>query len=166
MWYFSTGEQQHGPVPLEELVGMLRGGSLKDYSLVWREGMAEWQAAGEIVEVQQALAQSRVVPGMMVPPGAMVAPQNGLALTSMVLGIVSIVLGLFMFIGIVTAIPGVICGHIARRQIRESPLPQVGSGMAIAGLIMGYLCIILTVIMVLAVAGMFFFAYKKSGGMP
>ena len=45
MWYYSKGEHQQGPVPQQELVRLLRSGSLGDNALVWREGMAEWQAA-------------------------------------------------------------------------------------------------------------------------
>lgn len=168
MWYYSKEDQSRGPVPLEELVGMLRGGSLTGESLTWREGMDDWLPVGQVPEVQQALVQSRLVPGAVMPSGAampsgvampVVPQQNGMALTSMVLGIISVVLGTLLL----TAIPGVICGHIARRQMRESPYPQGGAGMATAGLILGYLSIILTVMMILAFAGIFFFAYKASG---
>ncbi len=142
---------------------MLRGGSLTEQSLVWREGMDEWQSVGQVTEVQQALAGTRLVPGAALAPGPsmpVVPRQNGMALASMILGIVSVVLGTLLL----TAIPGVICGHIARRQIRESPYPQGGDGMAIAGLILGYLSIILTVVMILVFAGIVFAAYKSSGG--
>ncbi len=69
-----------------------------------------------------------------------------MALTSMILGICGLVVA-----WIFTAIPAVICGHIARRQIRESGGRQTGDGMAIAGLITGYLVIILTVVLVIGV---------------
>lgn len=57
---------------------------------------------------------------------------NGLAVASLVLGIV----GLFVipFLGSVAA---VITGHIGRRQIRERG--EAGDGMALGGLITGYL---------------------------
>ena len=152
--HISVGETEF--LPLEQLVGMLRSGNLSDHALVWREGMENWQPAGQVVEVQQALAQARAIPGAATvgPPMSVVPQQNAMALTSMILGIISIVLSTGPF----TAIPGVICGHIARRQIRESPYPQVGDGMAIAGLILGYLCIILTVVLILVLVGIFVFA--------
>lgn len=169
MWYYSTtGDEQRGPVPLEELVGLLRAGQVTDQSLIWREGMDGWKAAGEVVEVQQVLAQARAMPGAAVSPAAgapvvTIPQQNAMALTSMVLGILSLVLGTL----IVTAIPGVICGHIARRQIRESQYPQGGDGMAIAGLILGYLSIIFTVALILLFVGIFAFAFSSSsGGFP
>ncbi|MFP6857711.1 MAG: DUF4190 domain-containing protein, partial [Roseibacillus sp.] len=50
---------------------------------------------------------------------------------------------------IFTAIPAVICGHIARKQIRASGGLQTGDGMALTGLITGYLVIVLTILMVI-----------------
>jgi hypothetical protein len=56
-------------------------------------------------------------------------PTNGLAVASLVCGIGTFVVG-------VSFIPAIICGHIARRQIRQTG--QQGGGMALAGLILGY----------------------------
>lgn len=55
---------------------------------------------------------------------------NSMAVASMVLGI-----GEFFTFGL-TAIPAVICGHIAQRQMRETG--EDGNGMATTGLILGY----------------------------
>jgi hypothetical protein len=69
--------------------------------------------------------------GQPAPYGYAAAPAtNGLAIASLVLSL----LGLFFYI---TAIGGVICGHIARRQIREGT--ESGDGLALAGLIVGYI---------------------------
>ncbi|WP_462158310.1 DUF4190 domain-containing protein [Pseudoalteromonas sp. GB56] len=66
-----------------------------------------------------------------------VAPKQAqtsvLAIVSLVLG----VLGIFFF----GSIAAVICGHIARSQIRKSNGNQTGDGLALAGLILGYLSI-------------------------
>lgn len=71
---------------------------------------------------------------------------NPLAITSMVCGILQ-----FPF-WLVTGIPAIICGHIARRQIRESG--QQGAGLAMAGLILGYAGLVLTILLVVGlVAG-------------
>lgn len=58
-------------------------------------------------------------------------PTNGLATAALVLGLVSLAF-------CVTGIPAVICGHMARGQIRASNGTQGGDGMALAGLILGY----------------------------
>ncbi|MGH3291309.1 MAG: DUF4190 domain-containing protein [Trebonia sp.] len=73
-----------------------------------------------------------------------VAPTNGLAVGSMVCGIAEIfTLGL-------AAIPAVILGHLARGQIRRTG--ERGDGMAIAGLILGYLGIAGWLFVILAIA--------------
>ncbi|TVZ04159.1 DUF4190 domain-containing protein [Trebonia kvetii] len=57
-------------------------------------------------------------------------PTNGLAVAALVCGIAQ------FFVG-VTFIPAIICGHMARRQIRQTG--EGGDGMALAGLILGYI---------------------------
>ncbi len=89
------------------------------------------------------------VPSPGLPPVYPAAPQtNGMAIASLVLGIVSLACS-----QCITAIPGVIFGHIALKQIRESGGAQTGRGLAIAGLVTGYvsLGIVVAVVIVYAV---------------
>ena len=46
---------------------------------------------------------------------------------------------------LITAIPAVICGHIARSKIRKSGGALGGTGIATAGLILGYIALVLGV---------------------
>lgn len=65
------------------------------------------------------------------------APQpktSGLAIWSLVLGILSLAC-----FSILAAIPGVICGHKALSKIKHSGGALTGQGLAIAGLVTGYL---------------------------
>jgi hypothetical protein len=74
----------------------------------------------------------------------------GIAVASLVLGI----LGLIM-IGPLGSIPAVICGHMGISRIRKNPEALSGDGMAIAGLVMGYMQIgfmVLIVPMLAAIA--------------
>lgn len=57
-----------------------------------------------------------------------------LAVLSFVLGIMSVLGG-----NILTGIPAVICGHVARSRIKKQPMLLTGSGLAFAGLITGYI---------------------------
>jgi hypothetical protein len=57
---------------------------------------------------------------------------DGMAIASLVLGCASI-FGLAL-----TGIPAIICGHIARRRIQKSQGGLTGSGLAFAGLVLGY----------------------------
>jgi general secretion pathway protein G len=67
-------------------------------------------------------------------------PQSsGLALASLILGICGIVLCL----GPLAGIPAVICGHTAQSQIKRSGGMLSGAGMATAGLITGYISILM-----------------------
>ena len=71
------------------------------------------------------------------PYAALTPPQNsGLAITSLVLGCLG-----FLTCGL-TAIPAVICGHIALSQIGKSAGRLTGGGLAIGGLVTGYLMVL------------------------
>ena len=61
--------------------------------------------------------------------------KSGLAIASLVLGIFS------FFTWIITGIPAIICGHIAKNKIKQSNGTLTGSGMAITGLVLGYVTI-------------------------
>ncbi|MFM2171390.1 MAG: hypothetical protein RI957_1619, partial [Verrucomicrobiota bacterium] len=61
----------------------------------------------------------------------------------------------------IAAIPAVICGHLALKKIRESDVPMAGRGMAIAGLVTGYLGLLLQ-IATLVFLGVFFYRVVPS----
>lgn len=68
--------------------------------------------------------------------------QSGLAIASLVTGILGTVLGLcgfFGFFGVVGIIGlgGIICGALAKKEIRRSGGAKTGDGMALAGIITG-----------------------------
>src|SRR5947208_646938 len=69
---------------------------------------------------------------------------SGLAITSLVLGILSVVL---LCIGPVFGIPAIICGHLAYARTKRSQVLLTGAGLALAGFITGYvslgLCLLL-----------------------
>lgn len=87
------------------------------------------------------------------PPttGSVPQPKNSpLAIWSLVLGILSLTC-----FSILSAIPGVICGHKALSKIKQSGGTLTGQGLAIAGLVTGYLGIVWAMIfipMMLAIA--------------
>src|ERR1039458_8348824 len=70
-----------------------------------------------------------------------------LAIWSLVLGIIGLLL-LLVCIGPLFAIPGVICGHMAYSRIKRSSGALAGQGMALAGLITGYVSIGLSIFLV------------------
>ena len=75
-------------------------------------------------------------------PGTAPQPKNSaLAIWSLILGILSLTC-----FSIFSAIPGVICGHKALSRIKQSGGALTGQGLAIAGLVTGYLGIVWAVI--------------------
>jgi hypothetical protein len=70
-------------------------------------------------------------------------PTNGLAIASLVCGVGTFVIGL-------SFIPAIICGHIARGQIRRTG--EQGGGLALAGLILGYVGGVIFIMLVLVIA--------------
>jgi Domain of unknown function (DUF4190) len=66
-------------------------------------------------------------------------PTNGLAIAALVCGVGGFVVGL-------SFIPAIICGHLARRQIRQTG--EQGAGLALAGLILGYVGTALFIVLI------------------
>ena len=73
---------------------------------------------------------------------------NGLAIASMICGILSLVFFCFCG-GLFLGIPAVICGHLSLNQLNAPGNCQQGRRMAIAGLVCGYLGIAFLIIMML-----------------
>jgi hypothetical protein len=85
------------------------------------------------------------------PPQFSSSPRtSATAIWSLVLGILG-----FLCFSFVTGIPAVICGHIAQGKIKRSGGALTGSGLAIAGLVTGYISIAMAIFvipMLLAIA--------------
>jgi uncharacterized membrane protein len=52
-WYYVEGGQQQGPVSDAELEGKSRAGAITPETLVWREGMANWQPYRETLAARE-----------------------------------------------------------------------------------------------------------------
>lgn len=161
-WYYGKDGQQHGPVDEATLRARAARGEVGPEDLVWCEGMENWQAyrvvmggssdppplASEAKEAPQgpppAGDPSPYAPPSASPEGADyraapgVAATNGLAIASMVCGILSLVF-FCLCGGVFFGIPAVICGHLGLNQLNAPENKQQGRGMALAGLICGYL---------------------------
>ena len=84
----------------------------------------------------KAESVAAVLSAPVTPPAK--AATSAAAIWSLVLGILSLVL---CWIGLLAAIPAVICGHVARSRIRAAGGALTGAGMALAGLILGYVAL-------------------------
>jgi hypothetical protein len=81
------------------------------------------------------------------PPPIPPIKSSSLAIWSLVLAILGMV-SLLMCIGPLFAIPAVICGHLAQSRIRRSGGALDGRGLALTGLITGYVCIGLSILLI------------------
>lgn len=68
-WYYAQGGKQMGPVEESELENLVRQGTVRDDTLVWREGMASWQRHSA---VRGGSGPAPAAP----PPPPMAAPAN------------------------------------------------------------------------------------------
>lgn len=79
--------------------------------------------------------------------GVAMMPTPGTAIASLILGIISLVTCYF---GLLFAIPGVICGHIALSKIKNPAFQYDGKGLAFTGLILNYIWLGAAVLILLA----------------
>lgn len=84
-------------------------------------------------------------PQPYMPPQQVYAP---IGLPNSTAAVVSLVLGILSWVGLVFigAIGAIIAGHMARKEISNSGGQIGGSGMALAGLILGYTNLILSLL--------------------
>jgi hypothetical protein len=82
-----------------------------------------------------------------------VARTSSLAIVSLVFGILS-----WCLVPFIGAIVAIVCGHLARGEIRRAGVGRgiEGDGMAIAGLVLGYVHLALWVLVLLVVLGVLF----------
>jgi uncharacterized protein DUF4190/uncharacterized protein DUF1707 len=90
-------------------------------------------------------------------PGGGPGSTNGLAIGSLICGI-----GQFFGFWLLGTIPAIVLGHLARRQIRQTR--EQGDGMALAGLVLGYIGVGLTVILLIILLIILVAASQTSGG--
>jgi GYF domain 2 len=61
-WFYAAGGQQQGPVSEAQLRDLINRGAVTADTLVWSEGMAAWQKAGEIPGLSSGGAAPPVIP--------------------------------------------------------------------------------------------------------
>jgi hypothetical protein len=75
-WYYAHEAQQVGPVSEEEFQRLRSAGTINPGTLVWREGMANWQPCGEVFSPPAAVAPAPPPPAV----ATVAAPDPGSAL--------------------------------------------------------------------------------------
>jgi hypothetical protein len=157
-WWYVRDDRECGPVSLAELRSFAAAGEIRPETLVWTEGWDQWGPAQQVPDLfatripepvrtrpQEPAARERdlewVDAGDAVDEPPPVAP---MAVASLVLAV-----------SVVGCVLAVVFGHVALGQIRQSERtrkPLGGRGMALAGLIMGYVTIGLLAVAAIVIA--------------
>jgi hypothetical protein len=137
MYHIAIEGRKQGPLNEAEVREKIARGELKPTDLCWREGWQEWRRVDAVFAAQ---AEDAPPPLPLHATGAADltgAPKTcGLAKVSLAFGICTFVLFPLCFLFM---IPAIVCGHVAQSRIRQARGALVGGGMALAGLIMGYM---------------------------
>ena len=140
-WHYHLDDQQYGPVTLVDLQRLVKSGRIQREDMVWKESFDDWVPAGNVGELR-----------FPSPPGGrdygsgrstrseVDAKTSGMAITSMVLGILSLLTWCF---GIVLGILAVIFGAVSLKAIRNSGGRLTGRGMGITGLTTGIISLVI-----------------------
>lgn len=54
-WYVEIDGQPRGPLPIHSVEQLISSGVVNDRALVWKEGMQDWQPAGQVNEFKSAV---------------------------------------------------------------------------------------------------------------
>lgn len=137
-------QKEYGPVAAEMIRDWIRQGRVTGKTLAQSEGVSEWKPLSEFVEFGADLAAKQgsagsAAPPMMgaAPPALPPRPRSGMAIASLVFGILSMV-----GCPIIASLPAIILGHIAHSRNRRSPHEYGGGGLATAGFVLGYVSFI------------------------
>ena len=126
----------------------------------YNERMNQAYAARTYAELSALTADLPAGPVPMVYPMPVYQPPvttNSLARAALVLGVAE-----FFTMGL-TAIPAIICGHMAKREMRQTG--QRGDGLATSGLVLGYMAVIFWgILIVLSIVGAVISATGTPGG--
>jgi hypothetical protein len=156
-WFYAKNNEKRGPVSGSQLKSMVVSGEVAGADLVWCEGMADWIPANEVQNFDDPNLGSSdsaglpsqlpndpvsTTPAMTQPsfssavPVPIKRPANSKAIVSLVCGCGGLVT--CCSFGVLSLV-AVIFGHLAKSEIKNSSGQQGGEGMAVAGLVTGYI---------------------------
>ena len=56
-WYYADGKRKVGPISKEEIRSLVQAKKINSKTLVWRQGMKDWEELGKIAKQKQSSAQ-------------------------------------------------------------------------------------------------------------
>ncbi len=132
-WFYTHNNAEMGPLLTKEMQRAVEMGQVQPDDFVWTEGMSGWRKLQEVPEL------ARLLKGVTSTAHANSAEikMAPMAVASLVLGVVGMTI-----LPCLGSILAIVFGHVALRQMHASEGRLGGKGLAIAGLIMGYLVLI------------------------
>lgn len=174
-WHYVNQEREQTPVPDDDVQALVTSGDITADTLIWQDGMGDWIPASQArpdlfpsssLQPVAHSSQPSTAFDSTQPSFAAPAPTSGLAIASLVCGILS-VLGSWCYGGgFVVGVPAVVCGHMALSRIKMSNDQLGGRGLAIAGLVTGYIGILVSLAFVIFMVVVFAGAAAAATSLP
>ncbi len=141
MYTVRIGEQDYPVNDLPTLQAMMQAGRINAATWVYDHAAGNWRAAGEILAATPPAGPPSAAP---IAPGGRSASSTayapGVQKTTPTMAVLSLI---FSIVGIlacfVLGIVGLVLGYKARRQIDGNPELYQGRGLAMAGIIIGWI---------------------------
>lgn len=132
-WYYSQDQDSVGPIPFAVIQDLIRSKVLNGETRVWNDSMENWQPAAQVFGLSALLQQNNdAVAPKPAPPGA--SPDDYRRVSAM--AVTSLILGILWLWGF-GSIMAIVFGGVSLYQIHLSRGRLAGTGLAIAGLVLG-----------------------------
>jgi hypothetical protein len=144
--------REYGPISAEQLRQWIAESRANAATRVQVEGSPEWKPLASLPEFSHLFAGTIPQPGSpgVFPVGTMPPSKSaGFATAGLILGIVSLTVGLCRCYGLPFNILGIVFSLVALGQIGRNPERYGGKGMAIAGLVLSFISLFLSVILLI-----------------
>jgi hypothetical protein len=144
-YYTDSGNRPQGPLSLEEIRAMAQRGQLDRGTMVAVAGNSVWTPLASLLPDVALQAPGRTDP---------------LAVWSLILGIVGFIA--CSCCGPLLSVPAIVTGHISLSNCSRDPKLE-GKGMAIAGLVTGYVAIAIFIAQLFLFGGLVFIEEFSKG---
>jgi hypothetical protein len=133
--------KEYGPISADVLRQWITEGRANAQTKVLTEGSVEWKRLEELPEFGPGAAGTPPLPAGPITPLPSQPRTNSLATAGLLLGVLSMTLGLCCY-GLPFNIAGIVCSIVAMSQIRNDPQRERGHGVALAGLVLSILSMV------------------------
>ena len=161
-WWYVREDRECGPVSLGELRSFVASGEVQAETLVWTEGWEQWGPAQQVPDLFGGRGRGPEPARAARPEQAPRAGERTWAdddedlagdqpPATAPMAVASLVLG----VSLVGCVLAIVFGHVALSQISQSQRtrrPLGGRGMALAGIIIGYVTVALLVVAGIVIA--------------